>query len=146
MGIFDKLLGKDKEKNSTTVCDDCTIVLGDADGKAVQAFRAKGIKNILSCWSGFDIKGLAWPDGKVNGLVACVNHSIPIGVINYLKWYGQVLKEAELNFGGMNPEIKITHTANEKVGMILLHWDSVDKQACVAVMEKLEHALIEWSK
>ena len=42
-------------------------------------------------------------------------------------------------------DIELTSVPSEKKGMILFHWDSVDKSQCVAALERLEKAIVEWS-
>jgi hypothetical protein len=147
MGILDKLMGKKqpKEEESKAVCDGCTIMLGDKLGRVTRVFRERGIQHIINCWSTSLVTDLIWPEGSVNNITVCMNHAIPIGVINYDKWYGQVFMAAGLNRLGREPEMKITCTPSEKVGMILLHWNLVDQPTCLATLDKLDKGIIEWS-
>jgi hypothetical protein len=147
MGIFDKLLGKktEAEIGTGTLKDGCTIIIGGDVQKAAQAFRARGVPDVLTALFISGINDLTWPEGEVSNLTVCVNHRIPIGVINYEKWFGQVFGSAGLNPMGNNPQIRFTYVHTEKSGMILLHWSSVNKLACLSTLEKLEKAIQEWS-
>jgi hypothetical protein len=147
MGIFDKLLGKknEAEKGTGTLKDGCTLIISGDVQKTAQAFRARGVHDVLTAFSISGINDLTWPEGEVANLTVCVNHRIPIGVINYEKWFGQVFGSAGLNPNGNNLQIRFTYVHAEKSGMILLHWSSVNKLACFSTLEKLEKAIQEWS-
>ena len=147
MGIFDKLLGKksEAETETGTLKDGCTIIIGGNTQKTAQEFSARGVRNILTSWSATGVDALTWPEGEVANLTVCFNHRTPIGVINYDKWFGQVFGSAGLNPLGNNPQIRSTCVPAEKVGMILLHWSSVNKLTCISTLQKLEKAIQEWS-
>ena len=144
MGFLNKLFGKnaDEEKN---VKDVSTIIFGIDTLITEKAFRSKGIRNILTCWSSSGMNEFTWPSGDVKNLTLCFNHNIPIGVINYDKWYGQVIGGARLDRWGKNPEIKISSVPTEKKGMILLHWEQVNQEKCLSAAGALENSVREWS-
>ena len=144
MGFLNKLFGKkaDEEKN---VKDFSTIIIGGDTIATAKAFSSQGVRNILTCWSSAGMKDFIWPGGDVKSLTLCFNHDIPIGVINYDKWYGQVMGGARLDRWGKNPEIKISSVPTEKKGMILLHWELVNQEKCLSVAEALEKSIMEWS-
>ena len=145
MGIFDKLFSKKQEEETNTVTDGCILMLGDKSRKATAAFRAKGLRSIINVWSGINLNDLVWPAANVGNLTVCKNHTIPLGVINYDDWYNKVLLASNLNRLTNKPEVKTTCTPSEKIGMILLHWDSVSKDTCIETVAGVEKALIEWS-
>lgn len=145
MGIFDKLLGKKTVADSKSVRDGSTIIMGGDALKTAEAFRSNGVRDILTCWSSSELKDFSWPEGEVKGLTLCFNHNIPIGVINYDKWFGQVLGGAGLDRWGKEPEIKVSCVPTEKKGMILLHWNMVDQNKSISTAENLEKSIRVWS-
>jgi hypothetical protein len=145
MGFLKNLFGKKTDEEGKEVEDFSTIILGVDTQETAKFFRSKGIQNILLCWTSVGIKELTWPIDEVKNLKLCFTHHIPVGVINYDKWYGQVMGSAMLDRWGKNPEIKISSVPSEKKGMILLHWDEVDQEKCLRVAITLEKSVQEWS-
>lgn len=137
MGLFDK---------SNKVKDNCVIVCGNDTEITAKNFRSKGIRNILTCSSCQSISDLGWPESEVKNFTLCFNHYIPIGVINYDKWYGQVLGSAHLDRWGTEPEMKIISTTSpEKKGSIMLHWQAVNRQRVKEIADILSVSISEWS-
>ncbi len=145
MGFLKNLFGKKADEEGKGVKDFSTLILGVDTQETAKSFSSIGIPNILTCWTSVGMKELTWPNGGVKNLTLCFTHNIPIGVINYDKWYGQVMGSAMLDRWGKNPEIKITGVPSEKKGIILLHWNEVDQEKCFRVAEVLEKSVHEWS-
>lgn len=146
MGFLKNLFGKKVDEEGKEVKDISTIILGVDTQETAKSFRSKGISNVLTTWTSVGMKELTWPSGEVKNLTLCFTHNIPIGVINYDKWYGQVMGSASLDRWGKNPEIRISSVPSEKKGIILLHWDEVDQERCLRVAVALEKSVHEWSQ
>ena len=146
MGFLKNLFGKKADEEGKEVKDFSTLILGSDTQETAKSFSSKGIRNIFTCWTSIGIKELTWPSGEVKNLTLCFTHNIPIGVINYDKWYGQVMVSASLDRWGKNPEIKITGVPSEKKGIILLHWDAVDQEKCHRAAVAIANSVHEWSQ
>ena len=130
---------------NTVLRDNSVLVFGMNTREAAEVFKSQGVPNVKECYYSNKISELTRQDGKVKVLTLCFTHNIPLGVIAFQEWYDKVLRSANLNPSGINPEIKINFATSDKKGMILLHWDETDMQTLLSTTKALEGSLQKWS-